>query len=477
MTQFHYQTIADDLRGQIAANRWMGGERLPSVRDLRRHYQRSTATILHALHLLEAAGLIEARPKSGYFVLAPKPSTVGTRSISKHLPQPAPQQPPQPVTVPALFRDIMQRSAAFDILPGAPGANIPALPLLNRHIGRALRRQPQSRALYYNEPAGLKPLREEICHHYRQLGLPLEPRQLCITNGCQQSLFLALMACCQPGDTVAVESPAFYGVLQLLEHLQLQVVEIPASAADGMDIDALESALQRWPLRACVVTPAFATPSGACLPAASRRRLIALANHYELALVEDDIYGDLAFTHRPAPLKTLDSDDRVILCSSFSKSLSRDLRIGWISGGRWHDKITQLKLVTQLASNQTLQEGLASFMAEGHFRRHLRQYPLLLRQQRDQLISAIHRDWPTSTRFSVPDGGLALWLEMAAGTDTQAAYSQALAQGIVLTPGSLFTIANNFKRYLRLSFTHPLTPEREHALSCLAELLTNQTLR
>jgi len=466
MKQYRYQALTSQLKDGIKTGRWQAGERLPSVRELCQSECLSKATVLHAFHQLEAEGLLEARPKSGYFVKADKQQ-------KPRPPQPSLSEPtPQPVNVPAIFRDIMRHSAAFDILPGAGGNEASSHIIeLNRHISRAMRSHPENKAMYYNEPAGNEALRIQISEHYRQFGLNVTADQLCITSGCQNALFLALMATCKAGDNVAVESPAFYGVLQLLEQLQLNVIEIPASSETGLDIDAFESALKTWQVKACVVTPAFATPSGAVMPAQSRARLMALADHYDMAVIEDDIYGDLAFDARPTPIKALDSQDRVILCSSFSKALSRDLRIGWISGGRWHDKITQLKLVTQLASNQSLQQGLASFMAEGSYRRHLNHYRQILKQQRDQLVSAIQNYWPASTLFSVPEGGLALWLEMESSLDMQAAYPRALEQNIILTPGSLFSATGQYRNYLRLSFTHPITGTRQAALQQLAKVV------
>ncbi|MEY8201039.1 MAG: PLP-dependent aminotransferase family protein [Colwellia sp.] len=291
------------------------------------------------------------------------------------------------------------------------------------------------------------------------------------TSGCQNALFLALMVTCKPGDNVAVESPTFYGVLQLLQQLQLNVIEVPASSDTGINMDSLETALNTWKIKACVVTPAFATPTGATIPAKNRERMITLSNQFDLAIIEDDIYGDLAFNVRPAPIKALDRKERVILCSSFSKALSRDLRIGWISGGRWHEQITQLKLVTQLACNQSVQQGLASFMAEGSYRRHLNHYRDTLKQNRDQLVSSIQRYWPASTRFSLPEGGLSLWLEMDSSLDTQTAYPRALEKGIILSPGSLFSASDHYRNYLRLSFTHPTTGARDLALQQLASIL------
>jgi len=466
MKQYRYQALTSQLKVGIQTERWKTGERLPSVRELCRAESLSKATVLHALHQLEAEGLLEARPKSGYFVKA-------VQQYKPRPPQPSLSKPtPQSVNVPTIFRDIMKHSAAFDILPSA-GGNEPSSHIieLNRHISRAMRNHPENKAMYYNEPAGDLALRSQITERYRQFSLSINPDQLCVTSGCQNALFLALMTTCNPGDNVIVESPAFYGVLQLLEQLQLNVIEIPASSETGLDINAFESALKTWQVKACVLTPAFATPTGATMPDQNKTRLMALANHYDIAVIEDDIYGDLFFETRPTPLKALDNQERVILCSSFSKALSRDLRIGWISGGRWHEKITQLKLVTHLASCQSLQQGLASFMAEGCYRRHLSHYRQTLKQQRDQLVNVIRGYWPDSTLFSVPEGGLALWLEMDSSLDMQAAYPRAQEKGIILTPGSLFSATGQYRNYLRLSFTHPITDTRKAALQQLATVV------
>jgi DNA-binding transcriptional MocR family regulator len=188
-------------------------------------------------------------------------------------------------------------------------------------------------------------------------------------------------------------------------------------------------------------------------------------------LIEDDIYGDLCFGDRAKPIKALDTEEQVILCSSFSKSLSRDLRVGWIAGGRWHQKITRLKLVTQLASNQSTQQGLAGFMAEGHYRRHLYFYRQILKRQRDQLILCLQKYWPLTIRFSIPDGGLAIWVQIDQNLNTGLFYQKALEVGIVLTPGALFSASDHYRNYLRLSFAHPTVASREMAIRKLGTIL------
>ncbi|SHE59209.1 DNA-binding transcriptional regulator, MocR family, contains an aminotransferase domain [Microbulbifer donghaiensis] len=461
---FRYQQLEAWLLQGIADRRWRQGERLPSIRTLCREQAVSKATVQHALQRLEARGLVEARPKAGYFV-APQPVAVQQPLARARI------EAPRPVTASDLLLDIMGRSAAFDLLPDHQGGEIPpGIVALNRSIGRSLRRQSGDDFQYYDQPAGDNGLREQLALHVSRRGWKVDPDQLCVTSGCQHALFLALMACCRRGDVVAVESPGFYGVMQLIEQLDLQIVEVPASSDKGMDIDALEEVLQRWEVTACVVSPAFATPSGAMMPDTAKKRLLDLAEQYDLAVIEDDIYADTAFEAVPDPLKALDADNRVILCSSFSKCLSRDLRLGWVSGARWHARILHLKLVTQLASSRYLQQGVADFMEDGSFAAHLRRQRNQLRERRDRLL-ALLQAWPEVVRASDPRGGLAVWVELPEHVDTLAIYSDALEQGVVITPGPLFSASGQFRNCLRISFAHPWEKARVGALNRLPALL------
>lgn len=468
MSQSLYQQLASSLAQEIQEGRWQALERLPSLRQIANQRNLSLNTVIKALHLLEAQGLVVAKPKSGYFVSAqpaksssPPPIT----TLQGHL-------KPTEVTLPKLFQDIMARGAAFDIFPTkeitTPDNN---LAILNRHIGRAARQQANNKANYYDNPAGDQEVRQQISNHYRNRNLIIEADEICITSGCQNAIFMALMASCNPGDNVAVESPAFYGVLQLLEALNLNIIEIPSCPENGIDVDMLASAAEQWSIKACVVTPSYATPTGACISPKKQQQIIDIANEKNITIIEDDVYGELGFHRQISPIKSLDKQDRVVLCGSFSKCLSRDLRIGWIVGGRWQPAITQLKLVTQLASNRASQQGLASFLAEGYFRRHLATYRQTLQVQRDQLIDALISYWPDSIRYTVPDGGLALWVQLTPKMDTSKLYLEALKQRIILTPGMLFSVHNQYKNYLRLSFNHPIEGERLKAIRALAQIL------
>ena len=465
MTDFLYEALENDLRQQIHSGRFRVGEKLPSVRTLCQQHQLSKATVMHALHNLEADQLIHAVPKSGYFVTEQTPPTVPQKVQT-------PAMPTQ-VNVPDLFRDIMSRSAAFDILPtdgSAPASQ--HLVTLNRLISRAARRHPEQKANYYDEPKGQFALRLAISDLYRQRDTVIQADDLCITSGCQHALFLALMASCQAGDTVAIESPAFYGVLQQLEQLGLHVIEISSDPETGIDLDELANKIQTWPIKACIVTPNFHTPTGAKMPNDALATLAALAKQHDFYVIEDDIYGELCFQSGACrPLKHYCDDGRVILCGSFSKNLSRELRTGWIAGGKLHSKIVQLKLITQLASPQAVQEGLAEFINQGHFKRHVQQYRQQLKDQFQQLSQILSTQWGKTLRFSRPNGGLSCWVELPAHIDTQSRYKLLLEKGVGLTPGVLFSAHGLYKNQLRLSFSQPLTERRKAALHLLFSTL------
>ncbi len=471
MPRYRYEYLEQELKQQIRSGYLKSGDRLPSIRTLCREYQLSKATVLHALHRMESEQLLQARPKSGYFVrMADQERPVPMRVNTPHA--------PAPVSVPAIFRDIMARGAAFDILPAASHQDTSSqLIVLNRLIGRQMRLRPEQKAGYYDEPAGRPSLRNALADHLRHRQLSVDPDEVCITSGCQHSLFIALMITCQPGDTVAVESPAFYGVLQVMQQLGLNVIEISADAVTGIDVQELTEKLQHWPIKACVVTPNFGTPAGSCIPQENRATLLELARRNEFWLIEDDIYGDLGFSSAAhPPLKALDQpeQEKVILCGSLSKSLSRDLRLGWIMAGPLHNKAVQMKLITQLASPQATQEGLAQFISEGHYRRHLNQYRIKLRKQRDALTNLLAENWGDKILFSQPGGGLCIWVQLPEDCDSQKAYQGLREQGILLTPGILFSAHGLYNHYLRLSFAQPLTPDRKQALSVLFETLLSR---
>lgn len=468
MSDFLYRQLLSELTEDIRSERRPTGSRMPSIRALSQERGLSRSTVLTAYDRLEADGLISARPRSGYYVEGVERTD---RLDIKSPPTSQPEATPLPVTSGQVLMDIMERGAAFDLIGDQGQEQEPGNDALRRCLARAQRRQTTREQDNYDEPAGLQPLRGLIASRLRQGGSHLNADDLVITSGCQHALLLALMATTQRGDVVAVESPGFYGIFQLFEALGLKALELPSSPQSGLSPEALELALQHWDIKAVITSPCYSTPTGASMSEQNKRRILSLAQSRDIPIIEDDIYGDLSFNEqRPRTLHSYDDQGRVLLCSSFSKSLSRDLRIGWIVPGRFRERIKQLKLVTSLASCRAQQQGLADFLDEGSFDRHLRVRRQKLRQQYLQLLDMLGLYLPTMESCSRPRGGLALWIELPGTVDTLALYGKCLEKSIVLTPGRLFTAQERYRNALRISFAFPWTDARRNALKHLGKI-------
>lgn len=467
MADFLYQQLYQALSDEIQRGQRSVGERMPSVRQLCELRSVSRSTVLNTYARLEADGLIEARPRSGYFVRGVAPTGAAALQ-SPRLSQP--EATPVPVTASQVMVDIMDQGAAFDVVSTHEKAS--GNDHLRRCMARAQRQQSAEEQLYYDEPAGLLALREQLAARLAQGGGSVDPNALVITQGCQNALMLALMATTTKGDVVAIESPGFYGVIQLLELLGLKALELPSSAEQGLSPDALALALQHWDIKAVVISPCYSTPMGSCMPESHKERILGMTQHRGIPIIEDDIYGELGFgLERPRTLHSYDRHGSVLLCSSFSKNLSRDLRIGWIAPGRYYERVKQLKLITSLATGSSIQKGISYFIQEGGFDRHLRIRRQQLQQQCQQLLGLIPELLPQAISCSQPQGGLSLWVEFPEPVDTLELYHVAREQQIIITPGRLFTAQERYHNALRLSFSAPWTSPRIDALSRLGALV------
>ncbi len=464
-----YQQIIDSFRADINDGLRQPGDRMPSVRELCTARNISKSTVLSAYMRLESEGLIESKPRSGYYV---------TKKI-KHLTQKVAQGDSNPESTPLLVStnqvviDIMEKGAAFDLLPDHQPSDTNIT--LRRCLTKAYRQQSGYEQKYYNSPQGSVALRQQISNHLHSSGSHLDVDDLMITSGCQNALLLALMATTKPGDIVAIESPCFYGAIQLLETLGLQIMELPSSPVSGINVDAMADIFERWPISALMISPCYATPTGSSITEADKQRILALCLHHQTPIIEDDIYGELYFgLERPRTLHSYDKTGSVLLCSSFSKCLSHDLRIGWIAPGRYLEKIKRLKIATSLATSSTLQNGIADFMEQGFFERHLRQKRIILSRQNQQLQELILTLIPTAKSWTQPNGGLSLWVELPAHVDTIKLYRAMQSQGITLTPGALFTAQQSYNNFLRMSFAHEWTSARIAAIKRIGEYLNNE---
>lgn len=469
-----YLDIAAKIRSHIDAGVYPHGARLPGVRRLSQQFGVSVSTVVQAQWQLENSGIIEARPRSGFYV---------SQRIWSQPEAPAPSQPelkPSPVTGQELVLQLAQSTNApgfVQLGAAVPDASFLPMRTFQRSLSKVVR-QHGMRAANYTFPPGLPELQQQIVRRMYLSGSQLNAEHILITNGCQEALSLALQTVAKPGDIIAIESPTFYGLLQVIESLGMKALEIPTDPQTGISLSALELALEQWPVKACVLIPNFSNPLGSLMPDAHKQQLVKLAKRHRIMLIEDDIYGDLGFHHEhPRTLHSFDtSGTNVIYCSSFSKTIAQGLRIGWmVLPESCFQRAEYLKYVTNLAAPTLPQLAIADFLAHGSYERHLRQVRNQYVQQISLFTQAISQHFPSDTKVTQPQGGFVLWVELAEDIDTLQLTQRALQQKISIAPGQIFSATQKYRNCIRLSCAQPWTSELENVLKTLGTWLQSPT--
>jgi len=467
---FLYEHLAEELGRAIDRGALRAGDRLPSVRRLAQERSVSVATVLEAYLQLENAGLIEVRPKSGHFVrrrMAPTAEPRPPRACST----------PSKVTVTDAYTKIIEAMRDPELLPfGCATIDPSYLPIaaLNRIVTQMLREMTTVGARYEAAP-GLLTLRRQIARRAVDAGVAISEHDLCTTIGATEGLSLALRAVARPGDVIAVESPAYFGVLQIIEGLGMRAIEIPAHPRTGLDVPALEETLRSQPIRAVMCSPTLLNPLGSIMPDEERERLVRITRRHDIPVIEDDVYGELVFDgSRPRPLRAFagpSEDSHVLLVSSVSKTLAPGYRVGWVAGGRWHDAIVRLKYGQSLSCPTLPGMAVAEFLASGGYDRHLRRLRTAVAGNVERYREAIATQFPEGTRVSTPRGGFVLWIELPPGIDALAVYEQALRRRIVIAPGPLFSARQRFANCIRISAGTPWSERVADGIRTLARIV------
>lgn len=460
-----YAQLAERVTEQIRQGSVQTGERLPSVRKMAEREAVSISTVMAAYGFLEQQGWIEARPKSGYFVKKRAADTLQKPSVVRAKPK------PRPATVSQLMMDVRRARVPEH---GNFSRSFPALDLpIVQQIKRTYARLSRTRSYVgvgYDSLEGLPELRQQIARRAVDSGIFVSPEAVISTSGCQNAMALCLRVLTQPGDIVAVESPCYYGLLQVIEAFGLKAIEIPAHPETGMSIEALQLALAKWPIKVILSVPTFSNPLGCDMPMSRREELMTLLERYDIPMIEDDIYGDLNFgERRTKAVKSLDGDGRVLLCSSLSKTVDPQLRVGWIMPGRYFEEVVYSKFVNLHTHSALPQMVAAELLAQGQYDRHLRQARDVYRQRYLRLADLVTAHFPAETRLSRPQGGIVAWLQFPETVNTTELYHRAKAEGILFAPGELFSISGQYKNCLRLGYSQRWTPESEESIRRLGQ--------
>jgi DNA-binding transcriptional MocR family regulator len=444
-----------------------GGDRLPSVRQLRDEQQVSAATAVGCYLWLERQGYIRARPKSGFYVSrtplpeGPAPS-VGLKVRG-----------PVTVQLSDISRDAASVTVAPDVIQLGPAVIGPALlptSRLNRSIRIALSAFADS-AVRYEEPRGNLRLRRQIARLVFRQGASCSPDDIIVTSGGTEAFNLSIRAVAQPGDVVAVESPGCYEILQVLESLRMRAVEVPHVPQKGLDLDLLAGAAKRHRLKAILVNATCHNPLGDCVDDANKAALVAFASAHDVPVIEADTFGDLVFSgERPRTLKAFDTTGIVLQCSSLAHYVAPGFNLGWANAGRWQAEVERLKSFTNVASARLPQLAMAEFLESGSFERHVKHLRNVLWQSVEASRQEVLRSFPDGTRVSRPDGGFVLWIQLPETFDGIEVQRRAAASGINILPGALFSPTHQYRNCIRISCGQPFDVLKR-AIRTLASLL------
>jgi len=466
-----YQQLAERTERFLQATA-QPGDRLLSIRDFASREHVSISTAQRVYEELELRGLIESRPRSGYYFNSPPsfcPQTLPLASREITLPHNRKEWVEWLDNQGSKEWQVQRYSAFF--ATGQPDSSMAGVQTLNR-ILRRLTRNNNTDYLEYGPLLGDVTLREQLVHRAAQAGVVAEPDQQLVTCGGQEALYLAINASTQPGDLIAVESPAYHGVIGTIEQSGRKLIEIPTDPITGINLAALELALDNLTVRAVVVSTAAQNPLGFTMSDEHREALVTLANNRDIVLIEDDVHGELCFArNRTRSLRAFDTQDRVATCSSTSKTLAPGLRIGWLNAARWHDKAIEIKRVSSLRTSLLNQQAVALHMAEGHYDRHVRLARSAYALRCSAMRTAILKHFPAGTRVSQPTGGFLLWIELPdniSGTDLA---EYALSRDIALSPGCLFSTRNHYGHCIRLCFSRYNSKAQAESLQLLGQWL------
>jgi DNA-binding transcriptional MocR family regulator len=463
-----YQRIASQLELAIASGALCAGARLPSVRQLSHQHGVSMTTALQVYRCLENRGLVQARPKSGYFV-APRAPLLPEPQIDLRMEDASLVSMDQVLHE---FLMIVNDPLAAPSFHAAPARALLPEAKLQHLLAGVNRRHPEYASQYHM--GGSPALRQEIARRAVTSGVQLRPDEIVITNGGMEAIYLALRSVASAGDTIVLESPTYFHLLQVIESLGMRVLEIPSHPRTGISLEALDLATEGpGAVKACVLLPNFPNPIGSMMPIENKRRLVQMMAERSITLIESDIYGEIYFgEQRPPVLKSFDTSGDVILCSAFTKTVAPGYRIGWVAPGRNFLKTQALKFRTSVACPMLQQEVLAQFIRDGGYDHHLRRLRTALKAQAHKMADAIARYFPMGCRLSIPQGGLMLWVELPQHVDSREVFAMARLEHIGVAPGAAFSCSRRFDHFIRLQYGDPWSPQIDAAMRKLGMIVT-----
>ncbi len=471
-----YLQIAQTITEEIRRGRLPSGTAMPGSRILAEELGVNRKTVIQAYQELLAQGWLEAEPKRGTFV---------SRKIPITTPAPFAAGPPAKATMsdqpgfrftPRVDLPVSEPLAPGTLVftDGTPDVRLAPIGVLASAYRQVLQAKGRRNMLGYGDAAGSLKLREVLSAMLNQdRGLACRPENLCITRGSQMGLFLLAEALIGPGDIVAVEALSYPPAWEVFRRVGARLVPVPVDA-EGVRVDELERMCREQPLRAVLLTPHHQYPTTVTLKADRRLHLLALAARYRFAIIEDDYDHEFHYGHRPVlPLASADTEGLVLYTGSLSKLLAPGIRVGYVAGPRQViDTLTQVRSIVDRQCDLIMEGAIAQLIEAGEIKRHARKAHGEYGRRRDALASFLKRDLGEAVRFSVPEGGLALWVEFDGAVDVDELAGRATGQHVVFTPASRFALRPEDRvNAVRLGFASLSVAELEEGVKRIARAL------
>ncbi|MDQ0109822.1 DNA-binding transcriptional MocR family regulator [Chitinophaga terrae (ex Kim and Jung 2007)] len=460
MKTYKFEVFTSDIEKNILEGIFKPGHKLPSVRELKEQYRTSISTIQNGYEYLIIRGLVESIPKSGYYV-SNRPEVSKQQAKARH----------KPVVRDAVFKQHLglttslragRKLSEFNV--AAPGDLFMPQKLLLRTMQQVIREKSAALLRYYPSN-GSAELRNIIAKRATAYQTIMNPDELLVTDGALQALYIALAAVCQPGDVIAVESPCVFSALEVIRMLNLKVIEVPVDPRTGFDVDFLKKACHNTAIKAVVITPNFHNPTGSLLGNEQKLAILSIAHQYNVAIIENDIYGDLNFQGpRPSTIKGSDDSGLVLTYSSYSKTLAPGIRLGWLSAGRFMERAEQIRFALGSSVSPLYQETISRLLSSSSYDRHVRAFRMQLAKNAYFAINLLADNFPKGTVIATPAGGYNLWVKMPEQTDMANFYHQCEKIGVRFTPGYTFSFAGRFDKYFRVVFADKFSPKRIEAI-------------
>jgi DNA-binding transcriptional MocR family regulator len=460
-----YQQIANIIEQQIRNDILKIGDKLPSLRTISIEKGVSLNTAQQAYFELESRGLVESRPQSGYYVSYAHKHFRNIPSTSQPLLAKAGEK------VEDIFSTIHLNAGKAKLLLSSSVLSAELVPVakLNKAIVNATRTLPDGGINY--DRYGSRKLKKQVALRSLMWGGKLKDDDIIPTTGCMDALSFCMLSIAKPGDTIAVESPVYFGILHLAKSLGLNVLELPTSPITGIEVDALKRAVEQKKVNLCLLVSNFSNPLGSCMPDENKKAVVKLMEHHNIPLIEDDLFGDLYFgNHRPTSCKTFDESGNVLWCSSVSKTLAPGYRVGWVAAGRFSDKVARTKYYHSLYCTSVTHEAIGDFLENGRYENHLRKLRQSLHRNSLQFLRSISEYFPDNTKVTQPFGGMHLWIELDKKVNTVELYNLAMAHKISIAPGRTYTLQNQYNNCFKLSYGVAWSDKIEVALKTLGKL-------